>query len=269
MQILILGMHRSGTSAVARLINMMGAYFAPEGLALAPKNDNPKGFWERRDVLQLNEELLKLQECQWNQLAKWKFEDAGRIPAGLRQMMQILIMNMDGFRPWFLKDPRMCLTLPAWLPLLEVPLAVMVYRSPQEIALSLKNRNPISLEYALALWEYYTVGMLNATQQLPRVFVSHEDILSKPVKTCEAIVRQLNSYGARRLIMPIQQEVRAFIDPRLYRAKSPAADAALTLTAHQQELADLLQGKIKQTGPVTISPKSIALIQTLPSGTKH
>ena len=50
MQLLVLGMHRSGTSSVTRLLNMAGAYFGPEGIATDPNDENPKGFWERRDV---------------------------------------------------------------------------------------------------------------------------------------------------------------------------------------------------------------------------
>ena len=58
MQILILGMHRSGTSVVARLLNMMGAYFAPEGVSNGANEENPKGFWERQDVRALNDLVL-------------------------------------------------------------------------------------------------------------------------------------------------------------------------------------------------------------------
>ena len=58
MQLIILGMHRSGTSMVTRLVNMMGAYFGPEGVSLGANDENPKGFWERRDVLDLDEALL-------------------------------------------------------------------------------------------------------------------------------------------------------------------------------------------------------------------
>ena len=50
MQLLVLGMHRSGTSMVTRLLNMAGAYFGPEGIATEANEENPKGFWERRDV---------------------------------------------------------------------------------------------------------------------------------------------------------------------------------------------------------------------------
>jgi hypothetical protein len=261
MQILILGMHRSGTSATARLINMMGAYFAPEGMALPAKPDNPKGFWERRDVLHFNDELLKLQGCQWNQLASWDFAKASQVPENMKRLMHSLIMNMDAHRPWFIKDPRMCLTLPAWTPLLESPLAVVVYRNPQEIAISLDKRNPLMAEYGIALWEFYTVGLLNASRAMPRVFVRHEDILEKPVKRSEELLKQLTQLGVRRLVMPSAQEVRAFIDPRLHRSK-PAGEKNLpALSSQQQELAAILQGQTPQTSLLSVSQQSVNLIR--------
>jgi len=57
MQILIFGMHRSGTSMVVRLINMMGVYFAREGISTGSNEENPKGCWERRRVRALNAKL--------------------------------------------------------------------------------------------------------------------------------------------------------------------------------------------------------------------
>ena len=261
MQILILGMHRSGTSATARLINMMGAYFAPEGMALPAKPDNPKGFWERRDVLHLNDELLKLQDCQWNQLVNWDFAKASTVPDSIKRLMQSLIMNMDAHRPWFIKDPRLCLTLPAWMPLLESPLAVVVYRNPQEIAISLDKRNPLMAEYGIALWEYYTVGLLNASQAIPRIFVRHEEILEKPAMRSEEMLRQLVQLGARRLAMPSVQEVRAFIDPRLYHAKPTGQRNLPALSQHQQELVAILRGETPQTGMLSVSQQSINLIK--------
>lgn len=50
MQLMVLGMHRSGTSVLTRVLNMMGAYFGPEGIIAATNDENPKGFWERRDA---------------------------------------------------------------------------------------------------------------------------------------------------------------------------------------------------------------------------
>ena len=70
MQILVLGMHRSGTSMVARLLNMMGAYFAPEGVEMPAYPENPKGFWERQGVL-LCIRLLRSANCEWYRISSF------------------------------------------------------------------------------------------------------------------------------------------------------------------------------------------------------
>jgi hypothetical protein len=58
MQIILLGMHRSGTSAVAGLIHLMGAYVGDETIYMPPTKDNPKGYWERMDVYRFNDRFL-------------------------------------------------------------------------------------------------------------------------------------------------------------------------------------------------------------------
>ena len=58
MQIILLGMHRSGTSAVAGLIHQMGAYVGDETICMPPNEGNPKGYWERMDVYRLNDRFL-------------------------------------------------------------------------------------------------------------------------------------------------------------------------------------------------------------------
>lgn len=260
MQIIILGMHRSGTSATARLINMMGAYFAPEGMALPPDVDNPKGFWERRDVMRINDALLTLQDCRWDRPAHWRFKEAANVPEKLHADMRQLVLHMDAFRPWFIKDPRMCLTLPAWRPLLEAPVAVIVYRDPLEIAVSLHKRNQLPMDVGMALWEYHAVGLLNASLKLPRIFVSHAELLQKPVKTAEALLRALKAQGVRRLAMPSAAEIRAFIDPTLYR--SQAKKNSMPLNPRHQTLVKLLRGQIPPKDPVHVSEESKAVMKT-------
>ena len=52
-QILVLGMHRSGTSMIARILNLMGIYYATEDQIMLPTENNAKGYWERKNVLGL------------------------------------------------------------------------------------------------------------------------------------------------------------------------------------------------------------------------
>ena len=71
MQIFVCGMHRSGTSVIARLLNMLGVYFGPEGSGLAANADNPKGFWERADIVALNDAILADAGARWFDPFTW------------------------------------------------------------------------------------------------------------------------------------------------------------------------------------------------------
>jgi len=259
MQILILGMHRSGTSAITRLINLMGAYFGPEGSDSGVTEANPKGYWERFDIYTLNDALLKAKGCSWHDLKAWTFEKTADTPGAIAKRMQKIVLGMDAFRPWVLKDPRLCLLLPAWRPFLEVPVAVIVHRNPLEIASSLEKRDGFPLAYGLALWEYYAVGLLNATRGIPRIYLRHADMLQRPVKTCEALHKWLKDQGVRRLEMPSPKEIRAFIDPTLYRSR-PKTQLS-PLSPQQQALALMLQGKQSIPKVLQVSEETQAIMR--------
>lgn len=239
MQILILGMHRSGTSALTRLVNMMGAYFAPEDAALPVNTANPKGFWERKDVMRINNELLAFQGCTWGDVAGWDDEKASYAPAPTMQNLSRIVRELDAHKPWVLKDPRLCITLPCWLPLLVSPVAVVVSRSPLEIARSLEMRDNMAPARALALWERYAVGVLHHLARMPSVFVHHEELMHSPLETVEKLHRELSAH-VEGLRLPDEQEVLAFIDPALHRAK--VAEGALALSPAQQKLYEKIQG---------------------------
>src|SRR4051794_4592372 len=64
--ILVLGMHRSGTSAIARMLNLCGADLGRD--LLPAKADNERGFWENKAILALNEKLLENLNLRWHDL---------------------------------------------------------------------------------------------------------------------------------------------------------------------------------------------------------
>ena len=107
MQILILGMHRSGTSMVARLLNMLGCYFAPEGVSSGANQENPRGFWERRDVRNLNDMALHSGDADWHRLSTFSLDRApAQTIAQFKKEAGKLILAMDAHRPGFLKEPN-------------------------------------------------------------------------------------------------------------------------------------------------------------------
>lgn len=259
MQILILGMHRSGTSATARLINMMGAYFAPDKLALPTDASNPKGFWERQDVMRLNNKLLHQQQCLWNRIPHWSQQQAENPPPELQHDITSLVASLDQHQPWFLKDPRFCLTLPSWLPALQNPVAVMVYRHPLEIAVSLHKRDNIPLTYSIALWEHYAVHLLNTTRNLPCIYLSHAHLLRDPIATCKQLYADLTAKGITGLTCPSDDAITQFVDPSLYRAK-PTAGLPV-LSEAQQRLATMLQGTQCSDSELLVSEPSRIMME--------
>src|SRR6476660_9589391 len=179
MQLLVLGMHRSGTSSVTRLLNLAGAYFGPEGIATDPNAENPKGFWERRDVRAVCDGLLHSGGFDWWRISDF---DPARIPEEERaarvEEFRNIVFNLDAHRPWVMKEPRLCLLLPLLRPVLEAPVCIHVTREPIEIAESLERRNGFPLAFGLALWEAYTVSAYVAAEPEPSISVAYGDLMA-------------------------------------------------------------------------------------------
>lgn len=254
MQLIVLGMHRSGTSAITRLINMMGVYFGAEGSSIGANEHNAKGFWERRDVMTLNMALLNTRRCTWFDLANWPLEGPQPPESRLAIAMKSLVLELDAHRPWVLKDPRMCLTLGDWLPRLEAPLAVIASRDPLEVARSLQQRDGMSIAFGLALWEHYAVHTIRNATALPKVFVAHEAVMAEPVAATRALHADLLANDVRRIALPSDREILAFVEPKLHRARRD--DVAAGLSAHQTALQSMLRGQSPMDAAVEVSAES-------------
>ena len=237
MQIFIIGMHRSGTSAVARILNMMGVYFGSEDVDIKVDNFNPKGYWERKDVWLMNEKILKSTHSEWYSVGSFSLE---KIPEEAQKefddQAKSLILRLDSNRPWFIKDPRFCLTFPLWRKHLEFPVCIHVYRSPIQIAQSLRTRNQFSLHFGLALWEKYTLEALKATRDCPNLIVLHSELLSQPLHTANKLHEDLVGLGCRGIRLPHEKEILAFIDPALYRERGSREIQADFINRQQAEL---------------------------------
>ncbi|MBY0355606.1 MAG: sulfotransferase [Rickettsiales bacterium] len=248
MQIIVLGVHRSGTSLVTRLINMMGAFFDTGHASIGFNDENPKGFWERSDVIACNDQMLALQQSSWDQLAQWKQSPPKtRKPSPeqekIEHAMKTILLTLDANRPWVVKDPRMCLTFDHWRAHLEVPVVICVHRDPLEVALSLSTRNGFSFAHGLAIWEYYAVSMLNSMRGLPVIFIEHKAILNDPVAVVKSLYEQLNKENVQGLRLPSDKEITTFIEPSLYRSKLTNEDYEQGLTSYHTQLIEMLTGK--------------------------
>jgi glycosyltransferase involved in cell wall biosynthesis len=252
MQLIVLGMHRSGTSSVTRLLNLAGAYFGPEGIATETNEENPKGFWERRDVRAVCDGLLLGGGFDWWKIADF---DLDRIPEPVQQeqlaAFRRVVLELDAHRPWVLKEPRLSLLLPLLRPALDAPVVVHVTRPPLEIAESLAARNGFPIPAGLALWEAYTLHGLAASSADPRVLVSYGELVRDPVGTTARLLAELAELGVRGLREPTEAEITSFVSPDLHRQHEQAGDRAGHLNALQASLAATLDdGRLLDRGEI-------------------
>ncbi|GIU87287.1 MAG: hypothetical protein KatS3mg009_1802 [Acidimicrobiia bacterium] len=238
MQLIVLGMHRSGTSSVTRLLNMAGAYFGPEGISNGADEGNPKGFWERLDVREACDRLLAGGGFDWWRLSRFSLD---AVPAEVRDAyvteLRRIVLDLDAHRPWVVKEPRLSLLFPLLRPLLEIPVCVHVVREPLEVAESLRTRNGFPVPAGIALWELYTVHAFRASAGLPRVLVRYDELVGAPVETTHTLVHRLRELGVDLLRLPSDREILAFITPQLHRERVARDRRGDWLNARQLRLA--------------------------------
>ena len=271
MQIVVLGMHRSGTSVVARLLNLMGAYFGTENTSTGASEENEKGFWERIDVRSLNDSILHNANCDWDRIAHFNTESIPPVffDAYQRSAMEITL-NLDAHRPWFIKEPRLCVLFPVWRHVLEMPFCVHVIRNPVEVAQSLKVRNGIPIKAGLALWEVYNKRAIAASSTLPRHFLSYADLLASPQDVAEGLRNALASHCGYTFRVPTRMELEAFVDQKLYRQRSDE-DSIRTVAKSQATLFELMKKAVvsNEIDPPPITKSCINVLRRFESSGEH
>lgn len=188
--VLVLGMHRSGTSALASALHSLGLGL-PDNL-LPPAPDNPGGYFESRDLTRLNEEILRAAGTAWH--------DPSPIPEeffisekahAFRERAAAFVTKALAASPIIvLKDPRLSRLLPFWracLTNLGVSFgSVLILRDPQEVARSLQVRvlsdltrpgGPLSIARAHRLWLRYVLEAEKGSRGLPRALLTYEMLL--------------------------------------------------------------------------------------------
>src|SRR4051794_6148952 len=106
MPICITGMHRSGTSMVARLLHASGLHLGAESDLMAPQPDNPDGFCEHLKFLAINEDRLNGQGGGWDYPPAPEFLAYEGACGLLRHRAEALVHEFEGHEPWGWKDPR-------------------------------------------------------------------------------------------------------------------------------------------------------------------
>jgi hypothetical protein len=242
-QVAVLGMHRSGTSALTSLLRLMGLWAGEEEDFPPPDGHNQTGYWEHRGVWSIDEALLQTLGTSWYGIADLDFSRLGEeLRAHFRQRAREIVEDLDRHGSWVVKDPRLCLLFPFWREILERPLCILIYREPLPVARSLAARDGFPISYGIALWERYTLEALTSTRGLPRVLVSHRELMADPVATLRRLQGHLALHRPElaRLRVLTAEEIRAVLDPALvHHVHEPEIERSY-LTPPQLELLDAL-----------------------------
>jgi len=239
--VLVLGMHRSGTSALSGALSLLGV--SVPGDLLPPSKDNQKGFFENRRIVEFHDRLLEEFGSRWDDPLPLG-QECFRSPAAQAAARELatLLQEEFGHRAAVLvKDPRMCRLVPVWIEALALidrrPVAVLPHRHPLEVAASLQRRDSFSRAHALALWLQHVLAAEQATRGLPRCFTLYDDLLYDWRSVARKIGEELNfAWGRDRA--RVEAEIDAFLTSELRHHRSDRAG----LVAH-----DALHGLCART----------------------
>jgi|GEM_PF-832328 len=242
-QVVVLGMHRSGTSALTNLLRLLGLWTGEEEDFPPGDEHNQKGYWEHRGIWSVDEAILQTLGASWSEIADL---DLSRLEEGVRARFEAraraIVRDLDRHGSWVVKDPRLCLLFPFWREILERPLCILIHREPLPVARSLAARDGIPIPYGIALWERYTLEALASTRGLPRILISHRELVADPVATLRRLREQMVRHRPElaRFQVPTEKEIRAVLDPALvHHAHEPEIERPY-LTFPQLDLLDAL-----------------------------
>jgi hypothetical protein len=248
--VVVVGMHRSGTSAMADALARLGLALPDETDLITAGPANERGYWELRRFVTFNDRVLKYLDGSWNAPPKpsagWALSRDPQIDE-LRVGAREFCLREFREPHMVLKDPRLCLTLPFWRQVFDhEPVAVLALRDPLDVARSLHARNSYPLSLGLALWRRYVQESLTAVEGLPVFVAKYEDFLADP----ETQIRDLNAFLVGQGVVPasgsgVDRAIEAF-EPELRHHRSEPADggsgpAVSSLAVEQDEFLSLLR----------------------------
>ena len=215
-----------------------------------PANEgvNQRGFFENLRIYEFHQQLLAELGKTWHDVA---FDSSNWLPhlptrENEAELEALLKQVFEGSGLWGVKDPRMCHLLPLWLPVLDrlrcSPRFLLVHRKPQAVAASLTRRDGFSADKGTCLWIEHTLAAERMTRGLPRVFVSFDELRTKPVRTLQAIGETFELEWPRQP-PAVAQAIRDLVLPVAPSAEGPPREASVssTLGALAQDLARLVK----------------------------
>jgi len=229
--LMVLGMHRSGTSALTRVLSLSG-YALPATLMDAAA-DNTEGFWESRPIAEFNDRILAELGSAWDDPFAF---DAHRGRSALfsrfiPEATRLIASEFPRDRSIVIKDPRITVLTELWATALKAnglqPLPIICVRHPLDVAASLAKRNGMPVNRSCLIWLSYQLAAERATRNGPRAFVLMDDLMSDWRASLDRIEDSLGIILERR-DPEAELQIERALKPELvhHRSAEQAARAA-------------------------------------------
>jgi len=223
MTVVVLGMHRSGTSALTGALHRLGLGLGDESDLLGANQGNPKGHFELQSVIALNDDILAAWGGRWEVPPEFP---VGWETSSLAQEQVARIRTLideRGLRGAVVKDPRLSLLFPLWRQALDDEVVVVAMtRHPLEVAGSLASRDDIALPLGLSLWWVYNASMVRSLGGLRTYLLTYEALTVQPGETLPAVATSLATWGVA--VDPARVvEATSFVDQGLRRERDATA----------------------------------------------
>jgi hypothetical protein len=239
--VVVLGMHRSGTSLVARLVNLVGPSVCRAGDLLVGRTGNPRGHWESRSMNAFNDELLAALGATW-------YCPPNPEAAGIRELVTAhgarglaTLHRVHPSRPWVWKDPRTSVLMPFWSSVLRGRVAyVVAVRHPLEVGDSLASRDGFTPMLSLSLWERYTRQAIQGASGSPLLMCTYDQVIAEPLAWCARLAGFLTDLGVAA--QPNEAAIASFVSDELRHSSRSWVDLGTDgrLSASQLALVDFV-----------------------------
>lgn len=225
--LVVLGMHRSGTSALTRVLSLLGAGL-PKHLMGAVAGNNDTGFWESTAVQYVNDQLLTALESHWDdwrpapmdslsdaETARWQLDIHKTVKAEFGDNAIIA-----------LKDPRICRLVPLWHSSLVdhslvEPRYIIPIRNPIEVAQSLHARNGLPVIAGVLLWLRHVLDAEHFTRNFPRCFTHYEALL-RDWRSEISTIQLITDIRWPIAVDKASSDIEAFLCPNLRHQSAPS-----------------------------------------------
>jgi hypothetical protein len=222
--IVVLGMHRSGTSAMARALSLAGAQLPSSLMEVGPAN--PTGHWEPQDAADFNDEMFAALDSSWDDaFGPRELRTRGHNTDQYVEKARLIIRANYGDKTFIvIKDPRFSIFPEVWAKALKAEgyrySFVIMVRHPLEVADSLKARNGFISNRSFLLWATYMLSSELGTRSEKRLFVNFDDLMEEP----EAVLDRIESnFGLKlpRRTWDSAAEIGSFLNPELKHHSAP------------------------------------------------